>query len=199
MENNPHPALYKRKSFIIAAISVIIFVPILLMLLPLLRAPESRVPDSGPEPAVPQGIRIDADLSFTNTEGTGMERVLVEIAANAESRRQGLMGRVKMAENEGMLFLFDEEEERSFWMANTPLPLDIIYISSEKEVVSIQKHATPYSEESLPSYKPARFVVEMNAGFCDRHGIAPGTRVSWSERGTFRNSRPNEETGPTRH
>ena len=70
----------------------------------------------------------------------------------------------------------------SFWMANTPLPLDIIYVNAAREVVTIQRNTVPYSEESVPSTRPATYVVEVNAGYADRHGIAEGDRVQWSRK-----------------
>ena len=81
-----------------------------------------------------------------------------------------------------MLFIFPNEEYRSFWMANTPLSLDIIFVNSAREIVTIQRDAVPFSEESVPSTKPATYVVEVNAGYADRHGLAEGDRVQWSRK-----------------
>lgn len=126
--------------------------------------------------------REDGLLAFRSPEGATRATVRVEIAEDETARTQGLMGRQTMAEDQGMLFIFPNEEYRSFWMANTPLPLDIIYVSAAKEVVTIQRNTVPYSEESVPSTRPATYVVEVNAGFADRHGIAEGDRVEWSRR-----------------
>ncbi len=109
-------------------------------------------------------------------------RVGVEIADTHEKRSLGLMYRREMPEFHGMLFLFPRQEPQSFWMKNTPLPLDIIFIDTSLTIVSIARNTTPYSEKPLPSDKPARFVLEVNGGFCQRHGIAVGDRVELPRR-----------------
>jgi len=87
------------------------------------------------------------------------------------------MYRRDLPELHGMLFLFPREEPLSFWMKNTPLPLDIIFIDTAHKIVSISQNTTPFSEQPLPSGSPAQFVLEVNGGFCQRHGIAAGDRV----------------------
>ncbi len=79
-----------------------------------------------------------------------------------------------------MLFLFPHEELLSFWMKNTPLPLDIIFINTARMIVSIVQNTTPFSEKPLPSGSPAQFVLEMNGGFCQQHGITVGDRVEFA-------------------
>jgi uncharacterized membrane protein (UPF0127 family) len=103
--------------------------------------------------------------------------VAVEIANTPQKRAFGLMFRKDLSESQGMLFLFPREEPLSFWMKNTPLPLDIIFISSAHTIVSIAANTTPFSEAPLPSVGPAQFVLEVNAGFCQKHGITAGARV----------------------
>lgn len=126
--------------------------------------------------------REDGMLDFLAPDGSVRATVRAEIAENETSRTQGLMGRQTMAEDQGMLFIFPNEEYRSFWMANTPLPLDIIYVNAAREVVTIQRNTVPYSEESVPSTRPATYVIEVNAGYADRHGIVEGDRVQWSRK-----------------
>ena len=70
-----------------------------------------------------------------------------------------------------MLFIFDDEKERYFYMKNTKIPLDIIYINSNKTIVSFQKSAKPFDESSLPSNAPAQYVLEINAGLVDALGL----------------------------
>ena len=84
-----------------------------------------------------------------------------------------------MDENQGMLFIFDDSSPRYFWMKNTYISLDIIYIDENFRIVSIQKTALPRSEESLPSEKPAKYVVEVNAGFTDKYKINKGDKISF--------------------
>ena len=103
--------------------------------------------------------------------------VSVEIANTEEKRQLGLMYRTDLPEMQGMLFLFPRERLLSFWMKNTPRSLDIIYINSALTIVSIARNTTPFSEENLPSKKPAQFVLEVNGGFCQRHGINEGDHV----------------------
>ena len=108
--------------------------------------------------------------------------VSVEVAATDETRALGLMYRRELPELHGMLFLFPRQEPLSFWMKNTPLPLDILFIDSSLTIVSIARNTTPFSEKLLPSEKPAQFVLEVNGGFCQRHGIAVGDRVELPRR-----------------
>lgn len=105
--------------------------------------------------------------------------VNVEVADNEGERMQGLMYRYAMDENNGMFFIFEEEAPRAFWMKNTYIPLDIIYIGADKEIVSIQKYTQPKSTYSLPSEKPAQYVLEVNAGFSDKYGLKPGDKIEF--------------------
>ncbi len=107
----------------------------------------------------------------------GESRFAVEIADTPESRARGLMERTDLAEGQGMLFVFDPPREVSFWMKNTPLPLDLIYIDRSGVVVRVAENATPYSEDRLPSGAPVRAVLEINGGLAARFGIAAGSEV----------------------
>ncbi|MCX6145376.1 MAG: DUF192 domain-containing protein [Ignavibacteriales bacterium] len=104
----------------------------------------------------------------------------IELAQNDSQRQLGLMYRDTLAENQGMLFVFDNEEVRAFWMKNTILSLDMIFVNAHNEIVTIHKYTTPYSEESYESTKPAKYVIEVNAGYADKRKISVGDRVSWS-------------------
>ena len=84
-----------------------------------------------------------------------------------------------MDEARGMLFVFPNSEQRSFWMKNTFIPLDIIYISADKEIVKIVKNAVPRSEKSLLSEKDAMYVVEVVGGFCDKYNIIEGDKIDF--------------------
>jgi len=101
----------------------------------------------------------------------------IEIADSEKERTQGLMYRHHLPENAGMLFIFDRDELRSFWMKNTFISLDIMFIHSSGEIVSIQKYTQPGSTYSVPSEKPAKYVLEVNAGFTDRYDINPGDSI----------------------
>ena len=86
-----------------------------------------------------------------------------------------------MEEMQGMLFIFPDERYQSFWMLNTLFSLDMIFINSKKEIVTIHKNTKPLSEQSYPSSEPAQYVLEVNAGFCDRYNIKQGDKVFWIE------------------
>ena len=121
----------------------------------------------------------EGELSFTDSKGQFSQRIDIEIADDDEQRSTGLMFRDKMDEDQGMLFIFDYEVPQAFWMHNTVLPLDILYVNSKMEIVTIAKNAKPYDDTSLPSIKPAQYVVEVNAGYCDKFGIKEGDKIVW--------------------
>ena len=108
---------------------------------------------------------------------TLVKKIEVEIADNDAERAKGLMFRAAMPDSIGMLFIFEESEPQAFWMKNTLISLDIIYVNEKKQIVSIQKNAKPYSEESLPSNGSAQYVIEVNGGWCDKYGIGAGDVV----------------------
>ena len=95
---------------------------------------------------------------------------------------QGMMWRTSMAEDRGMLFLMDELEPQSFWMLNTLIPLDIMYADDNRRIVTIAENATPKSTDPIPSGASARYVLEVNGGFAQRHGIRVGDRLEWTQR-----------------
>lgn len=124
------------------------------------------------------GSCSDASDSRVILQGDGREvPVTVEFALTPASQARGLMWRDELAADRGMLFVFGDSRPRSFWMKNTPLPLDIIYISEDARIVSIAERTTPYSTKSIPSGLPARYVLEVNGGFCEEHGVSAGSQV----------------------
>jgi uncharacterized protein len=125
-------------------------------------------------------FRKDGRLIITPDNKSTPILLDIEIADNDEERMQGLMYRFSLLENAGMLFLFSNDEPRSFWMKDTYISLDIIYINSNKEIVSIQKYTQPKSTYAIPSEKPAMYVLEVNAGFTDKYGINPGDKIDFS-------------------
>ncbi|MFW5926726.1 MAG: DUF192 domain-containing protein [Wenzhouxiangella sp.] len=111
------------------------------------------------------------------------KRFYVEIADDDESRARGLMFRDELADNRGMLFIFRQERPRSFWMKNTRIPLDIIYLDGDLRVVSISADTPPCRSRTgrCPGYRsagPARYVLEINAGQAEALGLARGDRVN---------------------
>ena len=100
----------------------------------------------------------------------------VDVADTHQSRMQGLMFRQEIPENHGMLFIFEEEAPRSFWMRNTYVPLDIIFINAQQEIVNIGE-GVPLSEAHVPSAAPAKFVLELEKGTAKRLDIKAGDKV----------------------
>tara|TARA_R110002020_G_scaffold85914_6_gene211965 strand:+ start:132185 stop:132667 length:483 start_codon:yes stop_codon:yes gene_type:complete len=121
----------------------------------------------------------EGTLKIIKPDSTVAASLKIEIAETDYETETGLMYRKSMAENEGMLFIFDEIQERYFYMKNTNIPLDIIYIKADKTIGSIAKNAKPLNEESLPSGLPIQFVLEINAGLSDKWNLQPGDSVSW--------------------
>ncbi len=103
----------------------------------------------------------------------------IEIVETPKEMEQGLMYRKKMAPNQGMLFIYDRPQPISFWMKNTYLPLDMIFIDEDFKIVQISKDTVPYSEDPIICYTPIMYVLEINAGISDMAGITVGSVVSW--------------------
>jgi hypothetical protein len=109
---------------------------------------------------------------------SGEHEFMVEIADEDRERALGLMFRRSMADDAGMLFDFGREERASFWMRNTYIPLDMLFIKDDGTIESIAERTTPLSERSVPSKGPVRYVLEINGGLSDRLGIEAGDIVS---------------------
>lgn len=108
-----------------------------------------------------------------------IQTIDIEIADDEYKTQTGLMYRSSMEKNQGMLFIFPDSQLRSFYMRNTQIPLDIIYIGSNKQIVSFQKNTTPFDPTSLPSGVPAQYVLEINAGLSDLWNLEMGDRIEW--------------------
>jgi uncharacterized protein len=103
----------------------------------------------------------------------------VEVARTGEEQARGLMFRTEMGPNEGMLFPYQQPHVLSFWMKNTVLSLDLIFIGPDRRVVNVAANAVPYSEASIVSDAPAVAVLELNAGRAKELGIVAGATVDW--------------------
>jgi uncharacterized protein len=114
-------------------------------------------------------------LTIVNSSGERVP-VQVEITDTPEERQTGLMGRNALAEDAGMLFVFDQEQILSFWMKDTLIPLSIAYINAEGRIVDIQD-MQPLDETSHPSAEPARYALEVNQGFFAEQGVTVGDMV----------------------
>lgn len=127
----------------------------------------------------PPKFRKDSEIIFINKNNETIFQIDAEIASLPEECFRGLMYRSEMDENQGMLFIMNKEEIQSFYMRNTIIPLDIIYINSNYEIVDIYKNTKTLDETSLPSAEPALFVVEINAGLCDKFNIKKGDKINF--------------------
>ena len=123
-------------------------------------------------------LQIASGRKAQSYQGLARDAVrLVEMETTPEQRQAGLMFRTEMAPDHGMLFDFGREDDLAFWMKNTPLSLDIIFIRADGSIANIQRKTTPFSTKSLPSDGPARAALELNAGTARALGIKPGDKV----------------------
>lgn len=123
-------------------------------------------------------FKKEGELQLKKAETDSILATLdIEIADDEYTTQTGLMYRKQMASNHGMLFIFPDVNYRAFYMKNTEIPLDIIYIAEDKSIVSIQKNAQPMNETSLPSEAPAKYVLEVNAGLSDQWNLEKGDVV----------------------
>jgi len=115
------------------------------------------------------------------TLGAGMHLIQAEVANTNESRMQGLMYRKSLGANNGMLFVFTEDERHCMWMKNTFVPLSVAFIDAKGRIVSIHD-MEPQTENSHCATAPARFALEMNKGWFKSKGIAPGVQLRGIEK-----------------
>ncbi|TNJ46132.1 DUF192 domain-containing protein [Tamlana fucoidanivorans] len=133
-----------------------------------------------PIPQTKVSFKKEGDLTIYKSDKTQVH-LDIEIADTDFDIQTGLMYRDGMKKNQGMLFVFNDESERFFYMKNTKFPLDLIYINADKHIVSFQKNAKPFDESSLPSNVPAQYVLEMNAGLIDIWNLKVGDSISFKK------------------
>jgi hypothetical protein len=133
-------------------------------------------PSNMPEPKFTK----EGELSFISSEtGQPIAKIDIEKADNDMERGFGLMYRRSMSDTQGMLFLFNESEPQSFWMRNTFIPLDIMFVDENLTITTIHENTQPLSDKSIPSNGNARYVVEVNGGFTKKHGLKIGDKINW--------------------
>ena len=118
---------------------------------------------------------------FESASDTIITQFDIEIAESDYEIQTGLMHRYFMHDNRGMLFIFPEMSLRSFYMKNTLMPLDIIYLDESKLIVNIQKNTKPLDETSLPSQVPAQYVFEINAGLTQKWSLKVGDKMEFTK------------------
>ena len=129
-----------------------------------------------PEAIIP--FRVDGTLDIER-QGELLITLDIEIAEGDSALERGMMQRESFPPNSAMLFIFNNVQRRSFWMGNTPVALDLLFISPDSQIVDFAKYAKPFSDDSIPSSAPAQFVLEVPAGFVDTYGIIEGDQLRW--------------------
>jgi len=125
-------------------------------------------------------VRTAGQQTLEIASKTGVHVFAVEIADNDADRAKGLMYRKELPEGRGMLFDFHREQEVSFWMQNTYIPLDMLFIRADGRILRIAENTEPLSTRLIPSGGPVRAVLEVMGGTTRKLGIAPGDRVASS-------------------
>ncbi|NOZ81282.1 MAG: DUF192 domain-containing protein [DPANN group archaeon] len=108
--------------------------------------------------------------------------IALEVVDTPETRQQGLMFREQLNKSTGMLFVWQDEQPRAFWMKNTLIPLDMVFIDRDWRIVDIFREVQPCEKDPCPIYRslvPARYVIEMNAGFTEKHQIEKNDTVTY--------------------
>jgi uncharacterized membrane protein (UPF0127 family) len=118
-------------------------------------------------------------VPLTVTHGTRRHAFRVEVARDGAEQARGLMFRTSMGADEGMIFPMSPPRSASFWMKNTVMPLDIIFIGPDRRIINIAANTVPYSEAPVPSAGPVSAVLELVAGRSAALGIAAGDKVDW--------------------
>jgi uncharacterized membrane protein (UPF0127 family) len=171
----------KRKTVaIVGTILLILAIVAVLTIKPGRKSVSTYTPRTEPSQPTAYMFKKQGELRFLTPKQDFIAGIDIELAQNESQQQLGLMYRDTLAENQGMLFVFDNEEVRSFWMKNTILSLDMIFVNAHNEIVTIHKYTTPYLEETYESTKPAKYVIELNAGYTDSRQISVGDRISWS-------------------
>lgn len=125
----------------------------------------------------------NGELQFLDSEGEPLKQIDIEVARTEYEQETGLMYRKHMAENQGMLFVYDDEKPRPyFYMKNTYISLDLIYIDAAHKIVDINERAQPLDETTLPSEAPAQYVLEINGGMVEKWGLKIGAQVEFELR-----------------
>jgi uncharacterized membrane protein (UPF0127 family) len=115
-------------------------------------------------------------LTFPGAAGT--PRIPVELAVGEDERERGLMYRRSLPEDQGMLFSWDDESDRAFWMHNTCIPLDMLFIAKDQTILGILEQVPAMNDSPRGIPCPVAHVLELNAGWTRAHGIVPGQKIS---------------------
>lgn len=123
----------------------------------------------------------EGELTLSNNDSI-IQKIDIEMAKTDNERAIGLMNRSSMDEKQGMLFVFEQDNVTGFYMKDTRIPLDIIFLGEDKKVISISRNRKPFDESSEGASSPYRYVLEVNGGMSDAWGIKEGvTMIDWTE------------------
>jgi uncharacterized protein len=138
-------------------------------------SPASEPPETPPASKTP--LRT-ITVSFPDAAPAGSPpSVTVEVAVSGDARQRGLMMRRSMPENRGMIFVFEEREEHAFWMHNTCIPLDMMFIDKDGFITGIEENVPTMNDNTYSVGCPSTYVLEVNAGWSRSHGVAPGQKA----------------------
>jgi uncharacterized membrane protein (UPF0127 family) len=126
-------------------------------------------------------FKKEASLAIFNLNEELIKEYDIELADTPYERQTGLMYRTEMNSNNGMLFIFEDSAIRSFYMKNTLISLDLIFLNESLEIKSIYKNTKPYDESSIPSLAPAKYVLELLSGQSELHQFTEGMKIKYTE------------------
>ena len=144
-----------------------------------------------PDETVEIEFTKEGELEFLDSLGNPVHKIDLEIAESLNERARGLMDRSKMAENQGMLFVFGDDEisKHTFYMKNTRIPLDIMYFSPDSTLINIARNAQPGADAQVSggtvegAKEDSKFVVEINGGLADKWNLKEGkTKIRWTSK-----------------
>jgi uncharacterized protein len=135
-------------------------------------------PACPPDPEVPPNLR-NGKIVFPEAKDKPAE-IAVEIAEGPRERARGLMFRKHMPEDKGMIFLFNSAPDtHAFWMHNTCIPLDMLFVDKDGYIVGIEENVPTMNDSTYSVSCPSSYVIEVNAGYCRRHGIVAGQKIQF--------------------
>lgn len=137
--------------------------------------PDKPDPNDEATPPAPKDPLRTATVSFP--DATGNPSLTVEVADNGLARQRGLMLRKSMPENRGMIFSFEEKKNHEFWMHNTCIPLDMMFLDKDGFIVGIEENVPTMNDRTYSVGCASSYVLEANAGWSRKHGVAPGQKA----------------------
>ncbi len=143
-------------------------------------AKAKRLPPGGPDARCPRDPEVPPKLrtgKITFTDAKGAPLTTIEVAENDHDRQRGLMYRTRMGEDRGMIFTFAGKDDHTFWMHNTCISLDMLFIDDDGLIVGIEESTPTMSDDTFSVGCPSKYVLELNAGWTRAHGVTAGQKV----------------------